>query len=122
MKKLIFILLALVAPVTFNKMLAQGPPEGKSVPAAQYYEGGQEAMYKFINDNKIYPPNAKRNRIQGECIIHLVIEADGKTSNLSVVKNISGGCGDEALRVVKLLKFNPPGYRFDTNIPVYFKL
>lgn len=124
MKKIIFILAVTLAFVAFNNANAQTtpPPAGKSVPAAQYYEGGQDAMYKFINDNIIYPPNAKRNRIQGECIIHLVIEADGRTSNLQVVKNISGGCGDEALRVIRLLKFKAPGYRFDTNIPVYYKL
>ncbi|HVD98827.1 MAG TPA: energy transducer TonB [Cytophagaceae bacterium] len=124
MKKIIFILVTLFASIVIGNASAQTapPPAGKSIPAAQYYEGGQDAMYKFINANTLYPPNAKRNRIQGECIVHLVIEADGKTSNLQVVKNISGGCGDEALRVVRLLKFKPPGYRFDTNIPVYFKL
>jgi protein TonB len=125
MKKIIFIIVAVLAVFMASKETkAQTvpPPPGKVVPAAQYYEGGQEAMYKFINDHIVYPPNAKRNRIQGECIIHLVIEADGRTSNLSVVKNISGGCGDEALRVIKMLKFKAPGYRFDTNIGVYYKL
>ncbi len=123
MKKIIFILVAMIA-FAVNAVNAQTIPPlpGKSIPAAQYYEGGQDAMYKFINANAIYPPNAKRNRIQGECIIHLVIEADGSVTGLQIVKNMSGGTGDEALRLVKLLKFKAPGYRFDTNIPVYFKL
>ncbi len=125
MKKIIFVLVAFLAFVAVtNNASAQTapPPAGKSIPAAQYYEGGQAAMYKFINDNIVYPPNAKRNRIQGECIIHLVIEADGKATGLQIVQNKSGGTGDEALRVVRMLKFKAPGYRFDTNIPVYFKL
>jgi len=85
MKKIIFIIVAALAVFSFaQEANAQTvpPPANKVVPAAQYYEGGKDAMYKFINDHIVYPPNAKRNRIQGECIIHLVIEADGKTTNL----------------------------------------
>jgi protein TonB len=120
MKKVIFVFIAFFALAFASSVYAQTPV--KAVPAAQFYEGGQEAMYKFINETKVYPLNAKRNRIQGECIIHVVIESDGSVTNATVVKNISGGCGEEALRVVNLLKFTAPGYRFDTNIPVIFKL
>jgi protein TonB len=65
---------------------------------------------------------AKRNRIQGECIIAFVLNEDGTTSGAKVVKNIGGGCGEEALRVVKLLKFKAPGFKMQTNVPVIFKL
>ncbi|HSZ24549.1 MAG TPA: energy transducer TonB [Cytophagaceae bacterium] len=120
MKKVIFIIIALISTMTIESANAQNP--SKSIPAAQYYEGGQVEMYKFIDANKIYPINAKKSRTQGECIIHVVIEADGKTSAATIVSNIGGGCGAEALRVVKLLKFRAPGYKVDANIPVYFKL
>lgn len=120
MKKYLVIIFVFSAFFMAVDSFAQNP--NKSIVAAQFYEGGQEAMYKFIDANKIYPPNAKRARSQGECIIHVVIEADGRVSSTSVVTNIGGGCGDEAHRLVKLLKFKAPGYRLDTNIPVYFKL
>lgn len=101
-------------------VMAQAPSQ--IVPAAQYYQGGQEAMYKFINETKVYPLQAKRNRIQGECNINLTIEADGRISAAAIVSNKGGGLGEEALRVVKLLKFNPPGQKISANIPVIFKL
>ena len=115
-------------PLTFTSILtlvillfvAQVP--SKVVPVAEHYEGGKEAMYKFINANIIYPPMAKRNRMQGECIIAFVLNEDGTTSGHKIVKNIGGGCGEEALRVSKLLKFRQPGYKMQTNIPVIFKL
>ena len=47
---------------------------------------------------------------------------DGHFDHVKIVKNIGGGCGDEALRIVKTLKFNAPGYVADYNIPVKFKL
>lgn len=122
MKKLLFVLaLGVIAMISYKELQAQTAPT-KAVPAAQYYEGGQTAMYTFINSQLLYPPTAKRNRIQGECIIGGTLEADGTMSGLTVVKNIGGGCGEEALRVVKLLKFNPPGFKSQTSIPVYFKL
>ncbi|MCS6823007.1 MAG: energy transducer TonB [Cytophagaceae bacterium] len=121
MKNYRFLLLSTLLMICWS-LCGQTVPPNKTIPAAQYYEGGQDAMYKFINENVRYPVLAKRNRIQGECIIHLTIEADGKGTNYSVVKNIGGGCGEEALRVVKLLKFKPPGFRVDVNIPVIYKL
>ncbi|WP_299249228.1 energy transducer TonB [uncultured Cytophaga sp.] len=122
MKKFLFVLtLGLIAFISFKELEAQTTPS-KAVPAAQYYEGGQTAMYQFINAQLLYPPTAKRNRIQGECIVSGVLEADGTMTSISVVKNIGGGCGEEAARVVKLLKFNAPGFKTQTSIPVYFKL
>jgi protein TonB len=122
MKKFLFVLtLGIIAFISFKELEAQTTPT-KAVPAAQYYQGGQTAMYTFINSQLLYPPTAKRNRIQGECIVSGTLEADGTMTGVSVVKNIGGGCGEEAVRIIKLLKFNPPGFKSQTSIPVYFKL
>ncbi len=94
----------------------------KELPAAKHYEGGQQAMYEFIAKEIKYPPGARRNRIQGQCIIGFTLKDDGSMENVSVVKNIGGGCGEEALRVVRMLKFNAPGYSIKTSVPVMFKL
>ncbi len=122
MKNVLFtLILAAILPLLFiSESSAQSP--SKQIPAAQWYEGGQEAMYKFINDNKIYPPIAKRNRIQGECIATIYIEADGTVKGGVITKDIGAGCGTESLRLLKLLKFKPIGYKVDVNVPVYFKL
>ena len=78
----------------------------KVLPFAQFYEGGQTAMYDFIAQELQYPALAKRNRIMGQVIIGFTMNEDGTVANVKILKNIGGGCGDEALRVVKLLKFN----------------
>jgi protein TonB len=92
------------------------------VPIAEHYTGGEEQLMKNIHTELKYPPTAKRNRIQGTCIIHVKLMEDGHFDHVSIVKNIGGGCADEAVRVVKTLKFNAPGYVADYNIPVKFKL
>jgi protein TonB len=94
----------------------------KVLPVAEYYTGGQEAMLAHIQKVLVYPPMAKRNRVQGECIVSFVLEADGKISNQQLIKNVGAGCGEEAMRIVKDLKFNAPGYRFNASVPVKFSL
>lgn len=101
---------------------AQTGKTGNSTPIAEHYPGGDAAMQEFIQKELKYPLLAKRNRIQGRCIIGVTLNADGTLSNFKIIKNIGGGCGEEALRVVKLMKFNAPGYDVLSNIPVDFKL
>jgi len=94
----------------------------KAIPVAEYYEGGQEAMYEFISKELKYPVLAKRNRIQGTCIVSFTLNTDGTTSGFKLVKGVGGGCGDEALRVAKLLQFKKPDYAVLTSLPIVFKL
>lgn len=95
---------------------------GKAIPVAEYYEGGQEAMYAFIEKELKYPILAKRNRIQGTCIVSFTLTTNGTMEGIKLVKQIGGGCGEEALRVVRLLKFKKPDYAVLTSLPIVFKL
>lgn len=94
----------------------------KAIPVAEYYEGGQEAMYDFIYKEMKYPLMAKRNRIQGTCIVSFTLKPDGTMEGVKLVKQVGGGCGEEALRLVKLLKFKNPEYPILTSLPIAFKI
>ena len=121
---------AQTAPNTHAAPKAQAPAErgtgigaaGKTIPVAEYYEGGQEAMYAFIAKELKYPLLAKRNRIQGQCIVSFTLNPDGGLQGVKLVKQIGGGTGEEALRVVRLLKFKKPAYPILTSLPIVFKL
>ena len=93
-----------------------------SIPVAEYYEGGQDAMYAFIEKEKKYPILAKRNRIQGTCVVSFTLTTSGTLEGVKLVKGIGGGCGEEALRVVRLLQFKKPDYAVLTSLPIVFKL
>ena len=113
------------APASKAHAAAQGTgigAAGKVIPVAEYYEGGQEAMYAFIGKELKYPLMAKRNRIQGQCIVSFTLNPDGTMQGLRLVKQIGGGTGEEALRVVQLLKFKKPEYPILTSLPIVFKL
>jgi protein TonB len=95
---------------------------GKEIPVAAYYEGGQAAMYDFIAKELKYPLMAKRNRMQGRCIVSFTLNPDGTMQGLRIVKQVGGGTGEEAARVVRLLKFKKPEYPILTSLPIDFKL
>ncbi len=130
------LLLAAAVPATAQTAPPNAPPAtaahpaatagtghvGAAIPVAEYYEGGQEAMYAFIGQELQYPLLARRNRIQGRCIVSFTLNPDGTMSGIKLVKQVGGGTGDEALRVVRLLKFKKPAYPILTSLPVDFKL
>ncbi len=90
--------------------------------------GGKEALDKFINDNLQYPRLALENNITGKVYVTFVVEKDGSISNPRLLRDIGGGCGKEAIRLVKLMPKWKPGeqqgkpVRVQYNLPVRFEL
>jgi protein TonB len=120
MKKIVFVIVTFLSLAALSEVKAQVSP--KPLIISQYYEGGQDSLYAFINKNKVYPIVAKKNRIQGECLIHVKFNESGIVTSATILKTIGGGCADEAVKVVKLLKFKSPGWAIEGDIPVYFSL
>jgi protein TonB len=92
------------------------------LPVAEHYPGGQDSLVAHLQRSIQYPALAKRNRIMGTCIIGFTLNEDGAISSAKILKEIGGGTGQEALRVVQLLKFKAPGYSQQYSVPVNFKL
>ena len=92
------------------------------------FPDGEAAMLKFIYDNIKYPPIARDNGVEGTVFVSFVVEKDGSVTDVKTVRDIGGGCGNEAIRVVKMFpKWNPGKQRGRPvrvlfNLPVKFKL
>lgn len=92
------------------------------------FPGGEEALYAFLRDNIKYPQLARENNITGKVFVQFVVEKDGSVSNVKVMRDIGGGCGQEAMRVVKAMPKWKPGkqrgkaVRAQYNLPVVFNL
>jgi periplasmic protein TonB len=92
------------------------------------YEGGMEAMMRFIKRNMKYPATARRQMIGGTVFVSFVVNGDGTVSDLEVIKGFHPDCDKEAVRVIKLM----PGWiggkqnNFPVNVrmvlPVKFKI
>lgn len=70
------------------------------------YPGGSSAFKKFISDNLTYPEEAIKNRIEGYVYIKFVVDNLGKVIDANVTKGLGYGCDEEAIRIIKLLKYN----------------
>jgi protein TonB len=92
----------------------------------------QKKLLEFIYENIRYPAVARDNGIQGTVVVSFVVNTDGKIADAKVVRDIGGGCGGEALRIVEMMNDLPerwvPGrqrgraVRVMFNLPVKFKL
>ena len=67
-------------------------------------ECSNTALLINIYKNIKYPSDARYSGIQGTVVVQFFINADGSISDINLLKDIGGGCGEEAMRVVKLLK------------------
>ena len=92
------------------------------------FPGGIDSLYKFFKDNIQYPQEAKEKGISGTVYITFTVKEDGSTTWEYVLRDIGGGCGQEAIRVAKLMpKWKPAmcknkAVAVNFNLPVNFIL
>ena len=89
-------------------------------------------LLEFIYENIRYPAVARDNGIEGTVVVSFVVDQKGNIKDAQVVRDIGGGCGQEALRIVELMNSMPnrwaPGKQRGRavkvlfNLPVKFKL
>jgi len=67
------------------------------------FPGGLEKFYGCIMKNLRYPPEARKNNIQGKVFVEFVVTNTGKIDprSVKVIKGIGYGLDQEAIRVIK---------------------
>jgi protein TonB len=104
---------------TFEMFDIQKPPS---------FPGGEAELFKFLQKNIEYPALAKENNISGVVPLTFVVNKDGSVSDVQILRDIGGGCGKEAVRVVKAMPKWVPGeanghaVKVRYTLPVRFKL
>ena len=63
---------------------------------------------KWLRSQIRYPAAASAQGIQGRVYLEFVLEKNGTVTDVKVLRDIGGGCGEEAKRVVSKLKFKKP--------------
>lgn len=91
-----------------------------------------EKMLEYLYKQIKYPQEAKAAGVQGRVVLTFVIEKDGSITDAKIIRNIGGGCGEEALRVINTMNTMPekwiPGKQrgekvaVQYNIPIQFKM
>lgn len=91
------------------------------------YPGGPQAMRLFIRENLRYPEEALAQKTEGTVTLKYAIDHQGHVTEAKVVAGLGHGCDEEAVRLVKLLRFEVPKHRgvkvrFTKDIHIHFRL
>jgi len=73
------------------------------------YIGGDEAMFKFISENIVYPKDSKSKKIGGTVFTQFTITKDGKVKDVVVLKGVNEELDQESARVIALMPDWTPG-------------
>ncbi len=89
--------------------------------------GGFDAFYKHLGRSIKYPVQARRSGTGGKVFVEFVVNEYGEPVNFKIVKGIGSGCDEEAIRILKLARWEPGKQRgkpvpVRKVMPVHFKL
>lgn len=77
---------------------------------AEQRQCSDQALLKFLYKQLRYPALARENGIEGTVVVRFVVEQDGSLSAIEAVREVAGGCTEEA--VAALQAINKQGKRF----------
>lgn len=92
------------------------------------FPGGEAELLAYLGGNIKYPQFAQESGIKGRVYVQFVVERDGSITEVKTVRDIGGGCGKEAERVVRSMPKWSPGeqngrpVRVKYTLPVLFAL
>lgn len=93
-----------------------------------YPKGGTKAFLEYLKKNLKYPEADKQNKVEGRVTTQLVVEADGRLTNIKVLKSPTTSMANEAVRLLKNApKWNPAiqkgrKIRLQYTVPINFSL
>jgi protein TonB len=86
------------------------------------FPGGDKELMRFLQQNIHYPEKERANDVEGKVVVRFVVNEDGSVTGVSVIKAVSTGLDNEAVRVVKKLPNFTPGKQQGKKVKVYFNL
>lgn len=67
----------------------------------------EENLGSFIAHHLSYPEAAFKSNVAGTVKLRFVVETSGRISNIEVINAVGAGCTEEAIHVVKMIKWFP---------------
>jgi protein TonB len=85
------------------------------------FNGGDANEFsKWVNSKLVYPEIAKENGVQGRVTLQFTVEADGRVTNVKVVRGVDDSLDKEAVRVVSQSPKWKPGKQRDRAVKVTY--
>jgi TonB family protein len=84
--------------------------------------GGMAGWNKYLSENLRYPSNAQRKGIEGTVIVAFVVNTDGTTTDIQILRSVGGGCDEEVIRIVQGSPKWTPGMQRGTPVRTRMRL
>ena len=85
------------------------------------FNGGDANEFsKWVNSKLVYPEIAKENGVQGRVTLQFTVEADGRVTNVKVLRGVDDSLDKEAVRVVSSSPRWKPGKQRDRAVKVTY--
>jgi len=84
-------------------MMAQNDAPFVYVEKMPQFPGGNEALYQFLGTHIHYPDSCRSMGISGNVIVQFVVDTTGYITNPKIVRGLSCGFNEEALRIISLM-------------------
>ena len=85
------------------------------------FNGGDANEFsKWVNATLVYPEIAKENGVQGRVTLQFTVEADGRVTNVKVLRGVDESLDKEAVRVVSSSPKWKPGKQRDRAVKVTY--
>ena len=85
------------------------------------FQGGDANEFsKWVNSRLVYPEIAKENGVQGRVTLQFTVEADGRVTNVRVLRGVDESLDKEAVRVVSSSPKWTPGRQRDRAVKVTY--
>ena len=85
------------------------------------FQGGDANEFsKWVNSKLVYPEIAKENGVQGRVTLQFTVEADGRVTNVLVLRGVDESLDKEAVRVVQMSPRWTPGRQRDRAVKVTY--
>lgn len=109
-------------------------PELQQIPLSYELEepaefpGGESELKSFVKQNLRYPDSCIEAQVQGRVILMLIIEKDGKISDVQMKRSVCDEMTNEAIRIVRKMpkwkpaKINGEAVRCKEFLPITFRL
>jgi TonB family protein len=89
-------------------------------PYAVFDEKGMK-LASFISKNIKYPEGAYKQNLSGKVSLEYVVELHGRVSNIKVLAPVGGGCTQEAIRLLQMIRWMP-GIKNDKAVRTLMKI
>jgi protein TonB len=108
---------------TKTEVITAPPPETHVDPvtwvkAMPQFDGGPEALARYMRKNLKYPAIARRMTVEGAVFVSFVIDTKGHVIDVKVIKGIMKECDEEAVRVVQNMPPWIAGHQDNTPVMV----